>query len=310
MTTTDPSIPQLPKFGRTYQLVVQPNVQAAKVANNPQALPLVITLPLTMEFDVTRNILNKANDCQIRVWNLGLLTRNQIRFDRTNYDNLSYRGVILKAGYGLNQAVVFSGNISRAYSVREGVNYVTTIECYQGGSAYINARTNRTFIARTPYQTIVQELVASLNAYGVGVGAIGAYPGSIQRDTTYSDNTVALLRNLTGGGFFIDQGKANCLNNSEYIANMNGITTVSSNSGLLGTPTQEAQIINFDMIFEPKLNAGQLVNLQSHTENNFNGMYKCISVKHRGMISPAVCGDVTTSVGLWNVKSPIPVQSQ
>jgi hypothetical protein len=305
------AVNQPPKFGRTYQLTIQPDAAAAAIAGNVNAEPIVVSLPYTIEFDITRNILSKANVCQIRIYNLGLLKRNQLRLDRTNYGNKAFRGVILKAGYGLNPSVIFAGNITQASSKREtGGNFITTIECYVGGSAYINARTDRTYISGTPYQTIIQDMVTSLNAYGIGVGAVGLWPGTVLRDTTFSGNTVELLRRLTGGGFFIDQAKANCLNNNEYIQNLNTITTISSDSGLLGTPQLEANIISFDMIFEPRLDAGQYVNLVSSTANNFNGYYKCISVKHRGMISAAVCGSVITTVGLQNIKNPVGVPSQ
>ncbi len=306
--TAPATILQPPKFGRTYQLYVQPDAAAAAIANNPDALPISISLPLTIEFDITRNIQNSANTCQIRIWNLAKQTRNQIRYDRTNY--AVDRGVILKAGYGINPSVIFAGNITQAWSVREGTDYVTTIECFVGGSAYINARTNQTFIAGTPIQTVVQSLVDSLSAYGISAGAIGTYTGTLKRDTTYSGNTLEILRSLTGGGTFIDQLKANCLNNGEYIDNLSGVTTVSSDSGLLGTPVQELLILNFDMIFEPRVNPGQKINLVSQTENNFNGQYKCISVKHRGMISAAVCGRVITTVGLQYIKNATPVASQ
>lgn len=296
------------KFGRVYELVIQPDPEAAAIAGNVNNTPIKIQLPFTIEFDISRNLQNSANTCQIRIYNLARLTRNQIRFDRTNY--AVDRGVTLKAGYGINPAVIFTGNITQAYSVREGTDYVTTIECFVGGSAYINARTSRTFAAGTTIQAVVQALAESLNEFGISVGGIGKYGGVLQRDTTYVGNTLEILRQLTGGGTFIDQGKANCLNNGEYLDNLTGITEVSSDSGLLGTPIQETLILTFDMIFEPRLNPGQLVKLNSVTENNFNGTYKCLSVKHRGVISPVVCGKVITTVGLQYIKNATAVSSQ
>lgn len=306
--TTAALIGQPPKFGRNYQIYVQPDAAAAAINGNTNALPINIALPFTLELDITRNIQNSANTCQLRIWNLAQGTRNQIRFDRTNY--AVNRGVILKAGYGLNPAVVFSGNITQAWSVREGVNYVTTIECFVGGAAYINAHYDRVWAAGTPIQAIVQDMVSSLSSYGISVGAIGSYLGVLPMQTTISGNTMELLKTYTGGAAFIDQLKANCLNNGEYIANLGGITTVTSDSGLLGTPIQEQLLLTFDMIFEPRLNPGQLVVLQSLTENNFNGTYKCISVKHRGMISAAKCDAVITTVGLQYIKDPTSVFSQ
>jgi hypothetical protein len=54
------------------------------------------------------------------------------------------------------------------------------------------------------------------------------------------------------------------------------------------------------MIFEPRFLIGQALALESFTEKNFNGVYKVIGVKHKGVISDSVCGNAITSVTLWH----------
>ena len=49
------------KFGRNYLLTVQDDVGV---------LLSTVTLPITIEFDITRNTLASANVCQIRLYNL------------------------------------------------------------------------------------------------------------------------------------------------------------------------------------------------------------------------------------------------
>lgn len=278
------------KFGRTYTLSIQTPNPGAHGGPDVGGI-IVITLPFTVEFDITRNTLTSANVCQLRVYNLGLQKRNQIRFNSSDYG--TFRAIEFRAGYGKNPPVVFSGNISQAWSVREGVNFITQIECYDGGFAFNNGVTNTQFPAGTPQRAVIRSLAGSLP--NIAVGAIGNYPGTLSRGNSYNGNTADILGELTGGGFFVDSGKANALGTNEFIDAPSGITLINSQSGLLGTPVLEQTIVRFDMIFEPALAAGQKIRLDSITEANFNRDYKTTGVKHRGMISESVCGQAITT---------------
>jgi hypothetical protein len=284
------------KFGRNYILTIEVNVGA----------PIIITPPFTIEFDITRNILSSANVASIRIYNLSQQNRNNIEFNI--YNQGSFRRIVLNAGYGVNLPVIFYGNITQAWSVREGVNFITQIECFDGGYAYNNAFSNVSFPAIVPNQAIITALIDSLAQYNIIPGFIGSYPGTTNRGSSYSEPTCSLLSRLTNGGFFIDNGTANCLGNSECIAN--SFPLIDSSTGLLGTPVREQQILTFDMIFEPRVQAGQIINLQSLslqtltpgqqvTTQAVNGTYKVTSVKHRGIISPSVCGDAITTLGMF-----------
>jgi hypothetical protein len=271
------------KFGRNYILTVE-------TQNNDL---LIIQPPFTIEFDITRNILTSANVCSIRIYNLSQNNRNKIRFNIMDIG--LFRSVQLQAGYGPNLPIIFSGNITQAWSVRESVNFITAIECFDGGFAFANGQTNTVFPSGTSQQDVIATLAGSLPHASLGV--IGNYPGSLSRGASYSGNTADILRDITGGGVFIDNGKVFCLGDSE--CREGEMLLINSSSGLLGTPVREQTILTFDMIFEPRLTVAQKIQLQSATAQNFNGFYKIISLKHRGMISQAVCGDAITSVGMF-----------
>ncbi len=275
------------KLGRNYSLAVQTIEKDF----------LRIAPPISIEFDINRNTLSSLNTASIRIYNLSDDSRNQIRKNAQNTGDL--RQVSLVAGYGKNMGTLFTGTMSQAWSVREGVNFITQIECFDGGFAVLNGEFSQTFQANTKQTDILGTMIDSLPS--VSRGAIGSHPGSISRANPYSGNTVSLLNELTNGGFFIDNGKANCLGDSECIAG--DVPVINEKSGLLGTPVLEQTFLTFDMIFEPKIYIGQKVQLQSSTfkdinGNNLNGFYKVVSLKHRGMISESVCGDAVTSVGL------------
>lgn len=286
------------KFGRNYVL---------KVSTREGGV-LTITLPFTIEVDVTRNNLSSANVCQVRVFNLSLKNRNQIRFNV--YDFNTFQSIELFAGYGANPPRIFSGNITQAWSVREGTNFITQIECFGGGFAFANAITNMTFPPNTPQRDVIKSVMKDLPH--TKVGAVGNYPGATGRSNSYSGSTTDILTQNTGGGFFIDNGFANALGTSEYIAAPGALLIVDAQSGLLGTPVLENNIVRFEMLFEPGLNVGSLISLKSGTEASFNGTYKVTGVKHRGMISETVCGSFTTTGEFLKVKqgTPVPLELQ
>ncbi len=279
------------KFNRRYQLLVQ----------TQDGSTLEVKPPFTLEFDITRNILTSANVCQIRIYNLNKRNRNSIRFDMSNYGEL--RGIVLKAGYGENLPVIFTGNISQAWSVREGTNFISQIECFDGGYALANGTFDEQFISGTPQRSILDSMIAKLP--GVSPGVIGDIQGEIARGNSYSGNTADLINNLVPNKFFIDNQKANILGDSECL--QGDIVLINPDAGLLGTPIREQTIVNFDMLFEPRLIIGQLINLESKTDDSFNGSYKVVSIKHRGVISESVAGDAVTSCGLFKGASALTI---
>lgn len=273
------------KFGRNYVLNVETR----------SGTTLTITLPFTLEFDITRNVMTSANVSSIRVYNLNANNRSQIRKNINDYGDI--RIIQLLGGYGDNLSLMFEGNITQAWSVREGVDFITQIESFDGGYAFANALSNVSFPSQTEQRTVIDSLINDLAGAGVKPGAIGSFSGSLVRGNAYSGMTCEILQQLTGGRFYIDNGKAYALADNECISGP--VTVINARSGLLGTPVREQTIITFDMLFEPKLIVGQQITLQSATaDSNINGEYKVISLKHRGLISESVAGSAITTVGL------------
>lgn len=271
------------KFQRNYSLRVQTDVGY-----------LTITPPFTIEFDITRNTLSSANVCQVRIYNLSERNRNAIRFNAYDYNN--YKAIELKAGYGTNLYTVFKGNISEAWSIREGTNFITQIECYDGGFAFANGKFEGgagQFPAGTPTNAALSSMAAQLP--NTSVGTIGSYPGVLARGNSYTGSITEALTQASGGGFFIDNEKVNIIGTNEYIPSLGSTLIINSATGLLGTPVRERNIMHFEMLFEPALMVGEKISLQSSTASNYNGEYKVTAVKHRGMISEAVCGAVITT---------------
>lgn len=271
------------KLGRKYELSVE----------IPGNKFLVIEPPFTVEFDITRNTLSSANTSKIRVYNQSEKNRSLMYKDRFDVD--LRKQVIFRAGYGDNLPVVFSGNISQCFSVREGVNFITEIDSFDSGFAYVNGQTDTTFPPGTSQRDIFLAFIGGLP--NVQRGAVGSFPNKLARGVSISGNTTELLRELSGGGFFIDNGKAYCLGDAECL--QGEIEVITSASGLLGTPRREETYLTFDILFEPRLIIGQKILLNSITGANFNTFYKVVSLKHKGIISESVSGEAVTSVGVF-----------
>lgn len=295
------------KFGRNYVLTIVPPLSVTLIGTTSVTIPdipVVAALPFTVEFDIVRNTLSSANMCRVRIYNLAQNTRNRLRYNQSNYG--AYMGIKLQAGYGtdlINLPTIFQGNVSQAWSVREGNNFITQLECYDGGFAFVNGTIDMQVGAGIPLAATLTQMVTS-GLPNVSLGAIGTYTEASLRAYSMSGNTAALLAEKSGGGFFVDKEKAYVLGTNEFsLANP---IYISSASGLLGTPILEQTKVTFDMIFEPSLEVGQAVTLDSSTGANFNGVYKIVGVKHRGMISGAVCGDAVTTGEFFYLKAPEP----
>lgn len=280
------------KFGRNYILTIQ----------RADGQNVIIKPPFTVEFDIHRNSFSSQNVASFRIYNLNANNRNQIRKDQ--YTPTDFRKVAFAAGYGDTLAFAFVGNLNQAWSVREGTDYVTQIESYDSGYAYMNAVSNVNFAPKTEQKTIIEALISSMSQFGVTKGAVGAVTGASQdRGTSISGNTIDAISTLSNQSFYTDNQKAYVIHEAEALDLP--VPLINADSGLLGTPMIENQYIQFDMLFEPGITVSQLVNLQSQTFSqnektifSVNGLHKVISVKHRGVISGAVCGDATTTLGL------------
>ncbi len=283
------------KFGRNYELTIN------FISEGEPSL--IVSPPFTLEFDVIRKTLGMANMCHLRIYNLSKLNRNRVRFNIFNRG--IYRQVSLKAGYGNNIAEIFKGNMSQAWSHRQGTDWITEIICLDGGFAYLNGETAKTFTKGTPERVVVASVMQDLPF--VKVGAIGGFDGVLSRGITVSGNTKSILsEELTGGAFFIDKEKAYALKTNEYLAGKPIL--IDARSGLLGTPILEQTIARFEMLFEPQLNLGSTAILDSITGDNYNGIYKIVGIEHRGIISGAIAGSAITIGEFFYDKSAIPVK--
>lgn len=283
------------KWTRNYFLTVQVDENAKDYVD--------ITMPLTLSFNIKRSVNSSCNTGSFTILNLAEDTRRKVFLD--NYKTMYYKGIELRAGYGLEKEtlpLIFKGNIQSAFSKRNGVDYETTVEALDGGFAYVNAYSERQFAAGTTDKQALKALAADLPH--IQVGKIGNFNLTAPRGNSVSGNTMEYISNISEKNYFIDLERLNCLLENEGFEG--NIKVINSDVGLLGSPLRQEAFLTFEMIFEPRLQIGQLVDLQSQTETIYNGTYKVIGIEHSGVISDAQSGQCKTKVSL-NYISDVPV---
>lgn len=277
------------KFGRIYDMRI----------STPGGENIAISLPFSLDIDITRAAMPTANVGQFKIYNLPEEVRNKIRFDISSISER--QEVALKAGYksihkNLNDLpLIFRGSIKYAFSERSGMNWITTIECYDGGFAIANSKINASFIAGEKYTANVEKVLATFGNVKIGHISQKLVPPDkkITRGHPVDAKTFDYLNENFSNKWFIDNGVVNIIGDDEAFVGV--YKTVNADTGLLGTPIRQESLIDFKMLFEPRLLIGQAINLQSVTDPAFNGTYKLITIKHRGTISPVTCGELITS---------------
>lgn len=276
------------KFNRTYVL---------KVATDEDGQNQVeIGMPFSCEFDIMRSINGSANTATFTIYNLAPETRKLLYKDPFN---IKKRAVQFFAGYedAENNMIpmLFNGFVKQAGSVRQGTEFRTEIVCYDGGFAMTEGQAQVSVSAGQKVGDVLKKLMQNLPAIeGATVGA--GYDDVTKRGQVIFGNPVDHLRMATRNRFFIDQNRAYVLADDEILAG--DIGKIDATTGLIGTPKKNAQVLEVELIFEPRVTICQALELESITFPEANGTFKVIEISHRGMISPQVAGDVRTSLKL------------
>jgi hypothetical protein len=250
------------KFGRAYELRVE------ATGGGPD---VIIKLPFIIEFDIQRHRYSSATLSTLRIYNLSETTRTKLRKNQTAF--ALRKKCTFKAGYGDKLSTLLTGNVMVGSSVREGTNYITTLQVFDGGFASANATiepSKGVYTEGTPYKTVITNLVKSLKDFDVVLGSIGDVPGEVGRGLSLTGSTVSNLAELSEGNFFIDNGVGHCLTKNECVPAP--LKKLTSASGLLNTPVREMTYVEVEVMFEPQILCGQKLEIDSSTGKNFNGV--------------------------------------
>lgn len=273
------------KLNRIYKLTIQTNLLSEA---------LEVTNPITIDFNVSRSIYAGVNSMDIDIYNLAPKNRN-ILFQDT-YDPNAYKSIVLEAGYqGMGLSVIFIGNIFNAYSYRRGVDIITHIHAMDGGLETAQTTTSTTFNSGTPLSDVINGLMGSFSHLKRGTQNIDDY--TFKRPIVLDGNTFKLIRKYTNNNVFIDLEEINIMKPTDVITGY--VPLINDQSGLLGTPQRRNTSLSIDMMFEPRIVIGQIIEVQSSIAPQFDGQYKVIGLNHKGIISDSLAGTCTTNIELF-----------
>lgn len=272
------------KLNRNYELSIR----------NPAGQLITIKRPFSITFNINRNVLSSANTGNFTIYNLSTSTRNLIFKDRYTFRQLWQ--IQLNAGYGERLETVFQGNIYEALSYKQGTEWVTEIECFDGINAIQNGFSSMTVQQNIPQREVFSDLIGDLP--GIIEGAIGNLfnvPNNPSRGKVLMGKTTELLDEESEGSFFIDNEQAYVLGQDETIPNL---TVTIDPTQLLGSPRRRETFLDIDMLFFPQARIGIIANLRS-LEGIYNGAYKILGINHSVTISGAEGGEARTSLNLY-----------
>lgn len=258
-----------------------------------QPMQAVITDPISIQFDISKALFQSTNVAKIVVFNMDGEVRESIYQDRLVFDKAKTKMLTLEAGYGDNLTLICLGYIQECYSERQGTDFITTIEVLDPD--ILSQYTSVTFEAGTTFEEAYKYLASQFP--NLQQGERGELVGEFQTSATFEGNSFVAINKLTGGHTFIDNGVLNTLNDNETLTNY-GAYLIESDTGLLETPKRREAILEINMIFEPTLRLGQMVEIKSETQSRFDGQYKINGITHRCTISSAEAGNRTTSIQL------------
>lgn len=262
---------------------------------------ITIELPLTCKMSITRSILTQNTSADIEIYNLAYQTRKSI--DQPPFQALTEnkKYVIVEAGYGQTNSmyIIFKGYILEAYSSKQGGSTDVITHIQAQALDLLTSYSSHQFEAGTSFRDIFKTLSADMP--NCSIGNVGALEGEVKTATTFEGKTLEQLNKVTGGSTFIDNGQINCILQNEVIDVP--VPLITDDNALLGTPKRSASNLTIKTLFEPSLIVGQLLEIQSVIERDFNGQYKVLGFTHDLYFSSSTEGQRTTSVELWYTKN-------
>ena len=276
------------KFQRKYLLRV------AKAEGSNEVLD--IATPFSCDFNIMRSINGSANTGSFTIYNLNPDTRRLIYKDPFS---IELRSIQFFAGYdndgNENLPMLFNGFVKQAESYRQGADFLTVIEAFDGGYAMTEGQAQTTVNAGQKIQEVMTGLMKALP--GIDGATVGdGYEDVTKRGQTIFGNPVEHLRMVTRNRFFIDKNHAYVLADDEILPG--DIGKIDASTGLIGTPRKNKQTVEVELIFEPRVTICQALELESITFPEATGTYRVIEIEHQGLISPQVDGRVTTRLKL------------
>lgn len=270
------------KFDRQYEIRIK----------TPDGTSYTIKNPISAVIDVDRSVMSSVNNSSITLYNLAPETRNALYKDK--YAFQLYWQMSIVAGYaGTDLYEIFRGNIQEAYSYKQGADWITKIDAYDGAFQIQNGFVNETMQKGISLKDAVARVVHTMPELLLGV--LGAQTeATTVRGQTVVGPSYDEIQKMTKNTAFIDNETIHVLNENEIIA---GDPFVLDGDNLFTTPMRRDTYLEVQTLFSPEIRVGYGCQMTS-SDPRFNGLYAVLGVKHSLTVSGATAGDAITTISL------------
>jgi len=267
-------------FLRYCELVIGPLADWQGKGNTGDAVRIIAdgtNAHLRVSFNASKTLTGEPNKIDITVYNLSRNTRQAIR---TNLSKIQ-----LFAGYessASSGAMVASGGLLSAVSMRQGSDIVTKLTALDGYGGMVRGAYSRSFSGQTPINQVVKQLAAALP--GVTVGKIDVDGRLPPKGMAFVGTTTSQLNKLAdqqGFSWSVQDGVFQAVSDKRDTGN-GFIFTSNSNliscAPLLNGPLQVKVGVEIVAKFDARMKPGDRMVVKSTVSPELSGDYKSTKV--------------------------------
>jgi Baseplate hub gp41 len=234
---------------------------------------------LRTSFDIAKTASRETNKISLSVYNLAQNTRKQIRAQNVP--------VVVTAGYVGYNSQIFNGTIRAIEHIRDGTEWVTKITGGDGETPRRLNRINQSWKPGTSISTILTQ-IGQATGFGLGNLPTIASQGNFRKNmqqfqrgyVAHGPAYYALHKLVSSLGYMLSIQDGSLMIVATTNANVDVAVQLNGTSGLVGSPeVGERNLLKVTSLLNGALYPQRKVMLQSA---NFNGLYKVISLHHKG----------------------------
>lgn len=234
---------------------------------------------LRVEFTVKRTLTKEPNTCEITIYNLAPSTRADFEKKPAT--------VTLHAGYDRVPRLLFTGDLRKAWSEKDGTLWKTYIRVGDGARAYAHARISRSYKPPIQVRKVLQDAANSM-----GLDLPPEIEQSVELKQSLSSGislhgpTRDVLTRLLapyGYGWSVQNGTLQIVRDGDTRGEA---FLINADTGLKNSPTRETSDkalerleLNMDVALFPELFPSGLIKLESDA---FEGTFRMLEVTHTG----------------------------
>lgn len=265
------------RFNRTFELAIGLGDQA------------VIVKPLIrISFTVDKSIFGGLNKATIKIWNLKEF--NRLKLVKDEEDQIIIP-VVLKVGYGDDIETIFQGTVFTGSNVRNGVDTITNLDCFDGGQDFLFKYTSTVVAVK---QRVIDVIVAELDS--VTIGKVTKQP-VLFRPKVLVGNSLDIIRRSIAEDeqFYIDDEQIFIIKEGDVTRNF--IPLVTAETGLIDTPQRKNKRVTFQTLMNPTVKIGGRAELISNSAPHLNDIYKVQDINYTGDLEGESAAWVQTITG-------------